>query len=183
MGKWVHSLSGNGWFYTLTILSALGLKYHYSIASSDELLWILRPTARLVEWLTGIPFIFEPGTGYINTESLVIIAKSCAGVNFFIIAFCMVSFTMVPLFKSTKKKAMIFGGSVVVIYLLTIVVNALRIMGAIYLFKTRFGFFGFDKESMHRIEGIFFYFFFLCVLYFLIKKIFNKYRCNHETCK
>jgi hypothetical protein len=93
---------GNWIFLLLTLLVAFGLKYHYSQARSDDLVWILGPTAVLVEQLSGIDFDKEAHTGYVNNEHRVIIAPACAGVNFFIIAFCMAVFCGIPVIRPLK---------------------------------------------------------------------------------
>lgn len=167
----VSSLLGNGLVYIITILAALGLKYHYSSASSDDLLWILRPTAGLVEFFTGTQFVYEQGTGYINKDALIIIANSCAGINFFIIAMCMTVFTFTHRIKSMRKKLFAFCANVAGIFLLTVSVNSLRIIVAMELFEADFSFLGLDRESIHRLEGVIFYFIFLYLLYFVIRKI------------
>ena len=72
----------NAIFYLAVVLIAFGLKYHYSKAGSDALVWILTPTATLVEQISGIPFEYETGTGFVNSVHRIIIAPSCAGVYF-----------------------------------------------------------------------------------------------------
>jgi hypothetical protein len=61
----------NAIFYLIALLIAFGLKYHYSRAGSDELSWILAPTASVVEHVSGIRFENEPAPGLstINTAS------------------------------------------------------------------------------------------------------------------
>src|SRR5262245_57950325 len=70
----------------LTFAAAYALKRFYSDAGADELGWILRPTAALVEAGTGARFTPEAGVGFLSREKLFIIAKACAGVNFLIVA-------------------------------------------------------------------------------------------------
>ena len=50
----VHKIVKNSIFYLLALLIALGLKYHYSRAPSGGLVWILGPTAGVVEYMSGI---------------------------------------------------------------------------------------------------------------------------------
>ena len=51
-------------FYTLGFFILFGMKYYYSQADAENLRWILGPTARWVEALSGIPFVYAPGMGY-----------------------------------------------------------------------------------------------------------------------
>ncbi len=89
----LHHLLRNSIFYILALLIAWGLKYHYSRSGSDELAWVLAPTAGLVELISGIQFENEAHTGFVSQGSRIIIAPACAGINFLIIAFCMATFS------------------------------------------------------------------------------------------
>jgi hypothetical protein len=71
--------------------SALVLKFYYSTASVNQLRWILTPTTLLVEFVTGRRFTFESHAGYMSSDHTFLIAASCAGVNFLITAFLMLS--------------------------------------------------------------------------------------------
>ena len=51
----------NSILYMAVLLMAVGLKYHYSHARSDDLGWILGPTAGVVEYFSGIAFEKEHG--------------------------------------------------------------------------------------------------------------------------
>ena len=93
----------------VVLLMAVGLKYHYSHARSDDLGWILGPTAGGVEYISGIDFEKEDGAGFVNRANRIIIAPSCAGVNFLIIAFCMAAFSGLHHLKSSGLKIFWIG--------------------------------------------------------------------------
>jgi exosortase K len=86
-------ISQNGMFLFLTLVLAVSLKHHYSEAGSEDLAWILRPTAWLVEHIGKIRFEEEAHTGFVNYSRRIVIASACAGVNFLIIALCMAAFS------------------------------------------------------------------------------------------
>jgi exosortase K len=155
-------------FILFAIIIAFGLKYHYSQASVDHLNWILAPTVELVEQLSGITFEHEAYTGFISKTHRIIIAKSCAGVNFLIIAFCMLIFSRVRLAKPVGAKIILFIKSIITAYFLAIIVNTLRIILAIYLFNADIYGGWLTREMLHRIEGTAIYFIFLCFLYFVL---------------
>jgi exosortase K len=154
-------------FILLAIMIAFGLKHHYSRASVEDLNWILAPTVEFVELLSGITFEQEAYTGFISKTHRIIIAKSCAGVNFLIIAFCMLIFSRVQATKSVGAKILLFIKSIIIAYFLTIIVNTLRIILAIYLFNADIYGGWLTREMLHRIEGTAIYFIFLCFLYFV----------------
>jgi exosortase K len=160
----------NGIFLLPALLFAVGLKYHYSVAGSEDLAWILRPTAGLVELLSGIRFEEEAHTGFLSRAHRVVIAPACAGVNFFIVAFCMVVFSGVPRIEPSKLKCMWLAASVIAVYLLTIFVNALRIILSIYSYDVDLYSGWTTPERVHRLEGVLIYFFFLRLFYSIIGK-------------
>jgi hypothetical protein len=69
---------------------------------------------------------------------------------------------------------------VITAYILTITVNALRIIAAVYLFEIDIYGGWLTRERLHRIEGTALYFFFICLLYFGIVRGFNKNRARHH---
>lgn len=147
------------------------LKYHYSIAHAEHLKWILAPTAALAESITGHPFYFETGTGYINQNLRIIIAPACAGVNFLITAFGMSFFCGIFKFSGFQKKCFWLIGCVVVAYIATIFVNAFRIGISIATIAADIHAGWFTPSRVHRMSGIIIYFFFLSGFYHIIQKI------------
>ena len=158
-------------YFSIALLIAVGLKYHYSRAGSDELGWILGPTAGMVEYISGIRFEKEDGTGFLNQEYRIIIAPSCAGVNFMIIAFCAAAFSGLPYLKSSGFMTFWLGGSVAWAYLLTIAVNAFRIIASIYTIRADIHYGWLTLERLHRIEGVFIYFLFLYLSYMALERM------------
>ena len=89
----------------LVALAMWGMKRYYAEAPVDELQWILGPTATLVTALTGVPFEWEPGQGYLSRERFFLIEKACAGINFMIAAFGMVAFVRGRRVRSCRAAA------------------------------------------------------------------------------
>ena len=83
----------NIFIYLMGFSLILGMKYLYSRADCESLLWILGPTARWVEILSGISFVYAPGMGYANHEMRFLIAPTCSGVQFMIITAAMLIFS------------------------------------------------------------------------------------------
>lgn len=176
---WLHSIRvKNIIFYMVVLLMAVGLKYHYSHARSDDLGWILGPTAGVVEYISGIAFEKEDGAGFVNRTNRIIIAPSCAGVNFLIIAFCMAAFSGLHHLKSLGLKIFWLGNSAAWAYVLTITVNAFRIVASIYMYNADIYYNGLTPEKLHRVQGIFIYFFFLCLFYVTLDKLIRFYTRN-----
>ena len=125
---------------------AYALKHHYSVATSADLLWVLRPTAALVALVLQTPFAFEPEYGFISTRHSFAIEPVCAGVNFMIAAFGTLVLLWVPVLGRLSRKVIALLVAIGVAYLSTLVVNTLRITTAIAL--------GDLGAQVHRIEGI-----------------------------
>lgn len=157
-------------FQLVAILAiALALKYHYSTASPNGLRWILAPTTFLVETVTSQQFRFEPYAGYLSDDRTFLIAASCAGVNFLIIAFAMLNFG--KLLRERSLTWRYIAGSLAVAYLSTLVANTVRIVVALYLQKLDIEIAGFAGEELHRLGGIVVYFGFLLLLFVVSEKL------------
>jgi exosortase K len=142
----------------LALLIAVALKAHYSTAPVDRLGWIMRPTAGLVELCTGLPFEREAGAGYANQEHRVVIAKPCAGVNFLIVAFCMLAFTLVGRAGAGRRPFLMVAAALAAAYAATLVVNGVRITIALRHAGDAAGNGWLTPEQVHRLEGIVVYF-------------------------
>ena len=162
--SWV-SVTEKGFFYALGLFFALALKHHYSQADSDDLAWILYPTAALVEALTGISFEKEARAGFISKGHGIIIAPACAGVNFLIIAFSTLYFTNIARLMGTARRALWFALAAGIGYLVTLGVNALRITVAVVLYKADIYGGWITPDRVHRIEGTLVYCICLLVLH------------------
>lgn len=224
-------------FYLIGFLLVFGIKYFYSKAGSDELIWILAPTTRLVTILSGIPFTYESGIGYVNHELRFIIAPSCSGVQFMMITIATLIFSYVHRMgiprkdhrkrsfpaPNLRRKAAYFrhksvriprkvyskrqkflsfainiapshriyrcigwmSASIGASYLLTVLVNSMRIVLAIclpVLFQRQNLYHGFlSPEKLHTVIGTAVYFVSLLVIYRLAGDI--SYKIAHPCCK
>lgn len=133
--KGTDLLRQNFIFYLAGILMILGLKFYYRRADCDSLLWILTPTAWWVQFLSKIPFTYISGTGYVNHSLRLLIAPSCSGIRFMTITFATLVFSFVHMIASSRKiKGFCWiAVSAFLSWLITVFVNGLRIITAIYL--------------------------------------------------
>lgn len=84
-------------FYLTGLILIFVIKYFYSRAGAPQLLWLLAPTAGWVSLLSGIPFEYIQKVGYVNHEMKILIAPSCSGMQFLLIAAAMLLFSFVHL--------------------------------------------------------------------------------------
>jgi exosortase K len=154
------------------LLCALGLKLYYSAASPDQLRWILGPTTWLVELLSGQSFSFESHAGYMSSDHSFLIAASCAGVNFLITAFLMLTLKAIFSSRMSSFTLQLIPISALMSYLATIIANTVRICIALELQKRNVS--PLSAGQLHRLEGIMIYFGFLLLLFLLTEKTDSK---------
>ena len=139
--------------YALTGLIALALKAHYSLAGARDLGWILAPTALLVGWLRGEPLRFDASHGWVPDSHRFVIAPACAGVNFLILAFCAAVAGFTGRFATARGRWAWLAAALVGAYLVTIGVNAIRIVTAVALYDADLHYGWLTAERIHRLAG------------------------------
>ena len=159
----------DGALYMLALALAFALKRHYSLASAEDLAWILGPTVEAVKTVTGASFVAEAGSGYLSRELYLLIAPSCAGVNFLIAAFCTGVFGLLPLTESAVGRALLVPCTAMAAYTLTVAVNTLRILVTIWGRALPTGGGWITADQLHRIEGVTLYFLALCVSFLVAR--------------
>jgi exosortase K len=147
------------------LLAMWGLKRHYADAGADELKWILYPTARVVSVVTRAEFAMESGQGYLSRERRFLIEKSCAGINFMIAAFGMLTFASLSRVASLPSGLRVLIVSLAASYAAAVAINAVRIAIAMWLADQPVAIAGMSAADIHRVEGITVYFGGLAVVY------------------
>lgn len=161
----------------VVLLCALGLKLHYSTASANQLRWILAPTTVLVELVSGARFEFESYAGYSSNDHTFLIAASCAGVNFLITSFLMLSLRRLWRVRSQNGSAehdyawRFIPIAALFAYLTTLVANTVRISIALQMKQLPPEIGWLSPNQLHRFEGVFIYFGFLLLLFLISEKL------------
>jgi exosortase K len=164
----------------VVVLCAVAVKLYYSTASVNQLRWILAPTTAIVELVSGSRFEFESYAGYMSSDRSFVIAASCAGVNFLITAFLMLSVRKLwgNRVKGTSWRFIPFAA--VCAYLATLVANTVRISTALQLRGTNQKAGWLSANQLHRFEGIFIYFGFLLLLFMVSEKMGSRNASSSE---
>jgi exosortase K len=155
----------------VVLIGALFLKLCYSTASADQLRWILAPTTLLVELISGTRFSFESRAGYLSSDGTFLIAVSCAGVNFLITSFLMLSLARLFRERSAYTSWGFIPVAALVAYLTTVIANTARISTALSLRRMPLEIGSLSPNQIHRLEGIFIYFGFLLLLYLVTEQL------------
>ncbi len=157
------------------VVCAFAIKLYYSNATVNQLRWILAPTTAIVEFVTGLSFEFESHAGYITSDRSFVIAASCAGVNFLITAFLMLSLRQLWRNRLGNQSAKIawtlIPKAFAFAYLATLIANTMRISTALRLREMPLEIAGLSPNQLHRLEGIFIYFGFLLLLFVVSERL------------
>ena len=139
--------------FLIIAAAAFWLKAFYSRADSEDLGWMLRPTAWVAEAISGTAFSAETGAGFVSHDRRFVIAPACAGVNFLIIAWLTAACSGVHRFKSAAGKALWLSASALSAFGLTVGVNGLRVVLSILLFDTGAHIGPLTPDRLHRVAG------------------------------
>jgi len=153
----------------VAVLAIWAAKRYYADANADDLWWMLAPTARLAGAVAGVPFTPAPGEGYFSPDRLFLIEKSCAGINFMIAAFGMVTLALVHRVQSASSGLRLLIAAFLTSYVAALGVNASRIAVAMWLATHQAGAGVLSAAEVHRLEGIAVYFGGLVLLYELVR--------------
>lgn len=154
----------------MALMAAWALKRHYSRAAAEDLGWILEPTARLVGWLRGETLTFRPDAGWAAADGSWIIEPACAGVNFLILAATVAVLGFAHRLRVRWQRVAWWLGAFAGAYLLTVAVNALRIMAAVDLYRRDLGTW-LTPEQAHRLLGTVIYLGALWAVYGLLDRL------------
>jgi len=154
-------------FLGFIAIAAFSLKLFYADCQTEDLKIFLKPVSMAVSFFTGASYQFSAEVGYLFPSLNISIEKSCSGLNFFVMAFCMVSISTLPFYKTVFRKFLAVAGFTLAAFLFTILANSSRIIIAINSLRwSEFSeLLGTDK--MHLYQGSFIYVFFLILFYFL----------------
>jgi exosortase K len=155
----------------VVVLCAVAVKSYYSTASVNQLRWILAPTTALVELVTGSRFEFESHAGYTSSDRSFVIAASCAGVNFLITAFLMLSLRRLWGDRARDTAWRFIPCAALCAYLATLAANSVRISTSLLLRGTPLGVGWLSPNQLHRLEGILIYFGCLLLLFMISEKM------------
>jgi exosortase K len=132
---------------------------------------MLAPTTFLVELASGKQFTFESHAGYMSTDHTFLIAGSCAGVNFLITAFLLLTLERLWRNRSKSISWSFLPVAALMAYIATLLANTIRISIALQLQRNELDMAWLNPEQVHRLEGICVYFGVLMLLYVLSQQL------------
>jgi exosortase K len=140
----------------VALVAVVAGKHYYRNAGADELGWLLAPTAKMVDALSGTHFVREAGVGYVDRAVAFEIAPVCAGLHFLLAGYLALVIGWLGGMRTWRGAAERVALAAVVAYAATLVVNTIRIAIAIRMHA---------GGEVHRVEGVVVYLTGLCALY------------------
>ena len=166
-------------FYALAVTLFLFFKLLYISANAENILFLLSPTNMFISMFSNSTGVFIKNAGYYHQDLNILIEKSCAGFNFFILSFILSYTLSLQYTNKWKTKLILLPACLLISWLLTIGVNVARISTAI-LFNAHLLSNSAKSATMHEIQGTFIYLFFLLLFYKILKYALTKYYTKYE---
>jgi exosortase K len=143
--------------YAAAAAAVYGLKAYFSAAGADGLRWLLAPTCWLAGHLGGIAFIDEPGAGFISHSERLVVGPACSGLNFLIICFAALFFSLAHRLAGARRRAAWLLGCLALAYVATILTNAARVILAARLYHLPLEGSVLTPARLHRLMGTLLY--------------------------
>lgn len=159
-------------YYAAAGVVFLLLKVWHAFADVSDLWFLLKPTNTLFELATGLAATYVPGWGYYHESPGIVINASCSGFNFMLICYAVLAVAAFRHLGSGRFRTIIIPAVLAVAYVLTIFVNAARIVAAV-----RLGSVFPDVKAIgwaHEALGAFIYLSFLILIYLSANVILSK---------
>ena len=166
-----RSRTGSAALAAVVFAITWSLKRFYSAAGSDQLQWLLAPTAWLVSLASGVAFDLEPHHGYLSRGSMFEIAPACAGVNFLIVAFASLALGLAHACTTARARVTLLAASAAAAYAATVLANASRIALAVRLHEAGASWGALTPARLHCAEGVAVYFLFLLAVFAAATKL------------
>ena len=160
-------------FYLIMTALFILLKFGYTLTETNHLTFLLSPTSKLIELVTGFQSVYVDGKGYYFQELNTVIDKSCAGFNFWVLSFLMLNFLSLKYFEKTKDKVIAIIMSFLGAYIFTVLINSFRI-NTVVIFQNKIELLTkFKKGIIHESIGITINLTFLVLIYLITERILN----------
>jgi exosortase K len=168
---WARANAANLAVYALGAGTAYGLKAFSSGAGAGDLGWVLAPTCWLAAHLGGIDLVPESGAGYISHGRHLVVGPACAGLNFLVIAFAALFFSLAHHQRGARRRAGWLLASLALAYVATVLTNTVRVVLAARLYELDLYGSLVTPARLHRLMGTVLYVASLLGLYTVAERL------------
>ena len=169
-----HNSASDVWVTGIVISLVMMLKFFHAKSTTDALLFLLAPVNALIELFNNSNATYIPDTGFYYPDFHMVIDKSCAGVNFFILVFLVSSLAVIPGYQRLKVKLLVLPALMIVAFIATLLCNFFRIHIAIFLMQFYTVLPWLSKAWIHEVQGGCIYLAAIVCLPLFLKKLNNK---------
>lgn len=166
-------------YYLLSIGIFLLLKLGYTFADNNSLFFLLKPTDKLVSFLTGSSSVYLVSNGYYNDKLNILIDKSCSGFNFWILCFLVFTYLTIKYLDKPIHKILSIPAALFSAYCVTIFVNTSRIYASIIVQHQTKNILLNYQPLIHEAVGIITNLSFLILAFYLLEKFLTN-KLHHE---
>ena len=160
-------------YYSVVTGVFILLKLSFIYASNSDLVFLLKPTNFLIEFITNSQPQYLESNGYFYQKLNILIDKSCSGYNFWLVSYVMLAFLAISVLKNRTHKTIAIPLFLLITYLLTIFVNSSRILISVVLRDSELIIIDEKPVWLHQLEGSFVYLFFLICIYLIFERLFK----------
>ncbi len=161
---------------SIVVLLFVLLKLWYSSANEADLHFVLYPTGKFFNLISGSSSEYVSERGYVHQDLKIIIEKSCSGFNFLLLCFVVLSYAAIRHFDPSKKILWYLPPILIFSWLFTIFVNCSRILFSVRVHPSQVNDAG---GRTHEMEGAFIYLSFLVGIYLLFEYLIKKTKTNY----
>jgi exosortase K len=165
-------------YYLISFGILVLLKFGYTFANNNDLIFLLKPTDKILGLLMGSQSVYQSESGFLHENLNIIINKSCSGFNFLVLSFLLFTYLTVKHLKNHLQKLLSFPIALIGAYLLTIFVNTSRIFTSIVVQNQNKSFFLNQQHLVHEAIGVITNLSFLILAYLLIDNLLTNKRNN-----
>ncbi len=165
-----HSYNTLPYYIAIGFVSAT-MKYLVRFADIGLFRFLLKPTDILVGLFTASQSVYIKGVGYRHEGLNVVIDRSCAGFNLWIIAFIMLAYLAVKHFVGITHRIFSIALSLVAAFFLTIFTNTSRIFASITFQPIAARILPLSKDIIHEAIGVTVNLSFLILAYIIVDKL------------
>ncbi len=151
------------------------------LLSLNDLLILLKPVSSLINLFTGNHPVFIKDYGFHFSDLNIVIGASCSGYNFWALCFLLIAASFLKISKANFSVWIIIPLAILLSYVLTLLVNTIRIMISIY--TQEIGDIVLTKRPhflIHEITGTLVYVFSLFLIFLLISSFQKQISNNNE---
>jgi exosortase K len=160
---------------------AYSIKENFVVASEPIMNLFLQPVAIFISIFFNKSYHYSISDGFVFNGLGISIEQSCSGLNFFIIALSTFVFFWISDKNPDKLKFGYLFLALILTYILTLIVNVLRITSSILMLKVDVLGGIFAKPMAHKIIGALIFMSLLMIFSNVLFFIFNKYIYEKST--